>query len=153
MIVLTHTIRHLSGWLGERWGGAWPLMRSPRDRFTLIALRVRSRIIARSNSAKTEAICAIARPYAWVISKPSPMDTSWMPPVSVFLVKGTALRAQFCPPLPNRLQGRLHRQELLLVLEQLLLLLDARHLAAHTGNGLLRHPVELRQAGPLLWNF
>ena len=82
MIVLTHTIRHLSGWLGERWGGAWPLMRSPRDRFTLIALRVRSRIIARSNSAKTEAICAIARPYAWVISKPSPMDTSWMPRLS-----------------------------------------------------------------------
>jgi hypothetical protein len=21
MIVVTHTIRHLSGWLGERWGG------------------------------------------------------------------------------------------------------------------------------------
>jgi hypothetical protein len=53
--------------------GAWPLIRSPRLRFTLIALRVRSRIMARSNSANTDAICAIARPYGLVI-KAHPKD-------------------------------------------------------------------------------
>jgi hypothetical protein len=37
-------------------------MRSPRDRFTPMALLVLSRIIALSSSAKTLAIWAMARP-------------------------------------------------------------------------------------------
>src|SRR5262249_32294952 len=54
--------------------GAWPLMRSPRARFTFIAERVRSRIMALSSSANTDAICAIARPYGLLMSKLSAMD-------------------------------------------------------------------------------
>ena len=59
--------------------GAWPLMRSFRPRFTFIAALVRSRIIARSSSANTDAICAIALPYGLVMSKPSQMATSSIP--------------------------------------------------------------------------
>src|SRR5262249_40286627 len=56
-----------------------PLILSPRDRFTVMALRVRSRIMARSSSANTLAICAMARPYGLARSKLSAMATSWMP--------------------------------------------------------------------------
>jgi hypothetical protein len=47
-----------------------------------MALRVRSRIIARSSSANTAAICAMALPYGLVMSKFSAMATNWMPLLS-----------------------------------------------------------------------
>jgi hypothetical protein len=42
--------------------GAWWLIRSPRQRFKRMAALVRSRIMARSNSANMLAIGALARP-------------------------------------------------------------------------------------------